>query len=64
MRHSGPSRASLRRTVSRKRRRIRFRFTALPSVRGVVNPVFGPSATAAFQQKATNVRQTTLKPSS
>jgi hypothetical protein len=29
-----------------------------------VNPVFGPSASAAFQQKATNVRQTTLNPRS
>lgn len=64
MRHSGPSRASLRLTVSLKRRRIRFLLTALPSARGAVKPVFGPSASAAFQQKATNVRQTTLKPRS
>lgn len=62
--HSGPNRASLRLTVSLKRRRIRFLFTDLPSARGVVKPVFGPSATAAFQQKATNVRHTTLNPSS
>ncbi len=64
MRHSGPSRAILRRTVSLNRRRIRFLWTALPNVRGAVKPILGPSATPDFQQKATNVRHTTLNPSS
>lgn len=68
IRHPGPSRASRRRTVSLNRRRIRFRLTALPRARGEVKPTLAPSsdcgASGAFQQKATHVRQITLKPRS
>lgn len=53
--HSGPSFHSSRRTVSLKRRFMRFRRTALPSPRVVVKPTFGPSPAADLQQKATKL---------
>ena len=62
IRHSGARRESWRRMISRRRRRIRFLFTALPRARGVVKPTFGPSRPGAAQQKATKWRVGIRKP--
>ena len=40
------------RTASRRRRLIRFRMTALPSARGVVRPIRGPSGSLRERQNA------------
>jgi hypothetical protein len=50
--HCGFSRPRSRRTASRTRRLMRFRATALPSARGVVNPIRGPSSPVSRTQKA------------
>jgi len=45
--HPVASSAKCNRTTSRKRRRMRFRNTALPSPRGVVNPTREPFSAVA-----------------
>lgn len=50
--HSGLSSSTRHRIASRTRRRIRFRTTALPSPRGVVNPMRAPIDSGWDKQKA------------
>lgn len=50
--YSGPNLPNCSRTVSRNRRLIRFRTTALPSARGAVKPTFGPPDPSSARQNA------------
>jgi hypothetical protein len=50
--HRGFNRSRCRRTASRTRRLMRLRTTDLPSARGVVNPMCGPSGSGSQTQKA------------
>ena len=52
MDHWGFSRSRQRRIASRTRRRIRLRMTALPTARGRVKPIRGPSASGSRRQNA------------
>jgi hypothetical protein len=54
MDHCGFSPSRSRRTASRTRRLMRFRATALPSARGVVKPIRGPSGCVRRRQNAAN----------
>jgi hypothetical protein len=54
--HRGFNPARCCRTASRTRRLMRFRTTALPRARGVVNPMCGPLAACSHTQKAVNNR--------
>ena len=50
--HCGLNRSRCKRTASRIRRLMRLRTTALPSARGTVNPIRGPSLPGSRTQKA------------
>ena len=62
MDHCGFNRSRWNRTASRTRRRMRLRTTALPSARGTVKPIWGPSGCGSRTENAAKKGQAYFAP--